>query len=55
MRREAFRPAVLAAVLAFKAQGRVLPSPVRWLGRTLGHGVMAWLDARRERLDGDTP
>jgi hypothetical protein len=51
MQRDAFRTAVLATVLAFKAQGRMLPTPLRLVGRSLGHRAMAWLDARRDRVD----
>lgn len=48
-----FRPAVIAAALAFQAQSKVVPQGIRKLGQRAAARVMRWLDDRREKLDAD--
>lgn len=50
---QTFRPAVIAAALAFQAQGKVVPQGIRKLGQRAAARVMRWLDDRREKLDAD--
>ncbi len=53
MQSQTFRPAVIAATLAFQAQDKVVPQGIRRLSQRAVARVMRWLDDRREKLDAD--